>query len=578
MGRRFKTEAKWGSGDFLEAIAEFAQGLRDEIAAAADLGDFDTSPPATRARAAETKASFGAFCRTYFPHRGRAEPSAFHAYIFSRGQEIADGPGGAREVEAAPRGNAKSTYWTELFVLWCVLTRRRRYPLILSDAIEVAAMMLEGIKTELTDNPRLAHDFPQGCGGGPVWQVGVIVTAGGAKIQAGGAGKRIRGARHGSQRPDLVILDDIENDENVRSPDQRDKREAWIDRAVEPLGPPDGSMDMVYVGTVLHVDSVLARKLANPAWRAVTFRAIVEWPERMDLWDRWEELYRNQGPAAAEAFLARHHRAMHRGARVLWPAVQPLALLMQIRLRVGLAAFASEHQNNPTEADATFERITYWTEAPALMRQWAHFGACDPSLGRAGRTRDPSALLVGARDVENGRLFVVEAQIRKRLPDRIINDVIELQRAYGCQKWAVEAVQFQEFLRTQLLARAIERGVPVPAVPVIPHTDKVLRIEALQPYVTAGIILLHASQKTLIEQLTHFPNADHDDGPDGLEMLFRLAMGVGAGAGANARRAGDGDPEAATGRAARAGRMGSLAARYGARARPGRRRLMGDRP
>lgn len=40
-----------------------------------------------------------------------------------------------------------------------------------------------------------------------------------------------------------------------------------------------------------------------------------------------------------------------------------------------------------------------------------------------------------------------------------------------------------------------------------------------------GLIRLHQSQHTLIEQLRHFPGADHDDGPDALQMLWALATG-----------------------------------------------------
>ena len=43
-----------------------------------------------------------------------------------------------------------------------------------------------------------------------------------------------------------------------------------------------------------------------------------------------------------------------------------------------------------------------------------------------------------------------------------------------------------------------------------------------------GLILLHSSQATLISQLRHFPKADHDDGPDALEMLWRNAVGSSA--------------------------------------------------
>jgi hypothetical protein len=38
-----------------------------------------------------------------------------------------------------------------------------------------------------------------------------------------------------------------------------------------------------------------------------------------------------------------------------------------------------------------------------------------------------------------------------------------------------------------------------------------------------GLIRIHPSQTTLIDQLRHFPKADHDDGPDALHMLWMVA-------------------------------------------------------
>ena len=58
----------------------------------------------------------------------------------------------------------------------------------------------------------------------------------------------------------------------------------------------------------------------------------------------------------------------------------------------------------------------------------------------------------------------------------------------------------------------------------MPNTDKELRIESLEPYITNGEILLHSSQTVLYDQLRHWPEADHDDGPDCLHMLWMLAV------------------------------------------------------
>jgi predicted phage terminase large subunit-like protein len=90
--------------------------------------------------------------------------------------------------------------------------------------------------------------------------------------------------------------------------------------------------------------------------------------------------------------------------------------------------------------------------------------------------------------------------------------------------WFVETVQFQEFLRTSLMVEAAKAGVGLSAVPVIPNSDKNLRIERLQPPIAAGLIRLHSTQRTLIDQLQQWPNADHDDGPDCLDMLWQHAL------------------------------------------------------
>jgi predicted phage terminase large subunit-like protein len=194
---------------------------------------------------------------------------------------------------------------------------------------------------------------------------------------------------------------------------------------------------------------------------------------------------------------------------------------MLIRARVKSSAFSSEYQNAPMAEDATFTAVQFWVH---LDPKPVYFGALDPSLGKNNRARDPSAILVGAFWRDKPRLDVVEASIRRRLPTVIIRDVIAMQRRHNCALWFVESVQFQEFLRTQLMAQAAREGVRLPARAVIPNTDKDLRIESLQPPMDAGLIRLHASQSVLLAQLHAWPQGDHDDGPDCLEMLWSGAV------------------------------------------------------
>lgn len=517
------------SKDFLAGLTALADDLRKQIDA--NLDGWDTNPAAIaerRRKVCDPVNGYEYWDRNYFPHYGRAEPSELHKYLYKRLPEIVNTAAGQRDAIAAPRGEAKSTKISMSFVSWCLVTGAKWYAIIVMDAFEQAAEMLEAIKAELEANPRIASDFPEACGQGRVWRAGVIVTANGRKVEAFGSSKKIRGRRHGAHRPDLAICDDIENDENVNTPAQRDKLQSFVTKSVLSLGPPDDSMDAILVGTVLHYDSVLARFLKNPLWNRKVFKAIIQWPERMDLWEQFEGFLLNadtpqEGEAAAMALYREHQAEMDKGSKVSWPALRPLVKLMIRRAREGHSAFDSEQQNDPTAGeDAPFANsIRFWVNR---LAEWVFYGACDPSLGKAGNSRDPSAIGIGGYNRETGVMDVVEAAIRKRVPDRIISDVIEMQREYCCIVWGFESVQFQEFLRTELVKRSAQQGIPVPARALIPISDKLLRIESLQPHMHNGLIRLHSSQTTLTDQFRHFPKADHDDGPDMVQMLYMLAV------------------------------------------------------
>lgn len=528
MAKKIQLSRKEFEAQLLELTASIRRTIEAE-----QVG-FDPSKPAIDARRDAVRDpvnGFRYFVQNYFPHYIRhKDESELHKFLFSRLPAVVAETGSQQDAIAAPRGEAKSTIVSQLFVLWCIILELKKYPVIIMDSIDQAYPMLEAIKAELCWNPRLKMDFPDACGPGRVWQMGTILTATDIKVQVAGSGKKLRGLRHGPYRPDLAILDDIENDELVRNPDQRDKLDNWLKKTVLPLGGAGAKFDVIYIGTILHYDSVLSRTLKNPLWRRKRFKALIEWPSDMTLWDRWEEILRNNdedGEALARAFYEMHRDDMEAGAVVSWSA-RPLYTLMLIRARDGHSTFDSEYQNDPVSGeDAPFAAcITFWVNR---LAEWSFYGAIDPSLGKNGNSRDPSALLVGGFNRMTGVLDVVEAQIKKRLPDKIISDTIELQKEYRCLCWSVETVQFQEFLRTELVKRSAAQGVPVPAMPVIPHTDKLLRIESLQPHVLNKLIRLHPSQVTLLEQLRHFPKGDHDDGPDALHMLWALCNSFGSG-------------------------------------------------
>ncbi|MBD9362945.1 phage terminase large subunit [Methylomonas fluvii] len=518
--------------EFEKELAVLGEQIRQQIELECEA--FATDPAASKERRERAWHDYGYFCKTYFPHYVPTPHfSAFHQFIFERFPACIDSQVDAREVHQAPRGEAKSTYETQLGSLWCIVTGRKHMIGIIMNTEEQAAEMLESIKAELDTNPRLAMDFPDACGRGRVWQATTAITAGNIKIRIGGTGKKIRGMKHGPHRPDLIFLDDLENDENVKDKGQRDKVQKYVLSAVLGLAGPGGGMDVFWVGTSLHYDAAINRVSRAPGWRRRIFRSILKWPDRMDLWDQWEALYTRSGDddekeqfeADAKAFYEANKAAMDAGAVCSWPEVRPLYRLMCMRA-INHDAFSQEQQNEAgNDENAPFKGVQFWVNR---LADWVFFGAIDPSLGKKGTVKgDPSAILVGGLDRKKMVLDVVEADIARRVPDLIISRAIDLQVEYGCLAWALETVQFQAFLHSELIKRAALLGIAFPAIPVVPHTDKGLRIIGLQPYVNNEQLRLHRSQSTLIEQLKFWPEADHDDGPDALEMLWQIAKQFG---------------------------------------------------
>ncbi len=521
------TPAKLKRAEFLAELGAFAAKTRQLIESECD--GFPVDDAARKQRVAKARKDFRYFCYTYFPHYVSGEPSEFQTWVYEQFPKRIDNLRGTKTCVSAPRGEAKSTLLTQLGTIWCVVTGRKRFVPIIMDSFDQAATMLEAIKIELTDNPRLAMDWPDETGKGRVWNVRCALTAKNCKIEAFGIDKRIRGLRHGAYRPDLVFIDDPENDENVQSPEQRDKLESKIMKSILPLGSADGTMDIFYPNTLLHYDSVANRFHRKPSWHSKKFKAIVQWPDRLDLWQRWEEIFLNEKgleelaegeERESDLFYRANEAEMLRGSRVSWPSKRPLLMLMQIRAE-DRHVFDCEYQNEPTNEDeAYFANLQYWVQP---VREWVFYGSHDPSMGRFGKRRDPSATLVGGYDKVRGKLSLAEAIVARRLPALQTAHIIECQKEYLCLGWAFESVQFQEFFRQYIVTASAAAGVHVPAIPVNPSDDKILRIQAISPHVNNGLILFNPAHTVLLEQLRHFPEADHDDGPDALEMLWKLA-------------------------------------------------------
>ena len=439
---------------------------------------------------------------------------------------------GTRSAIAAPRGHAKSTVMSLQNVLHAALFGYKRYILLVSDTEAQAVSFLDAIKNELETNERILADF--GEQPGKTWKTGSILLSNGCRIDAVGSGQKLRGRRNYERRPDLILCDDIENDEGVRTAEQRQKTADWFWKAVCKSG--DSYTDILVIGTILHHDSLLAGLLENPGFQSRKYRAVLS-DATSPLWTDWERLASDltdpDREKTAHAFYFKHRKEMLAGAKVLWPEKLSYYDLRLMRLTEGDAAFNSEMQNQPIDPAACLfsaQWFRYYNPAEVDFRaaDFRFYGYCDPSLGRTASS-DYSAIVTLAVDRNTGLAYVWDADIQRRHPDRIIADILEKERLLrretgrGYALFGAETNQFQWFLKEQLARESARQGLYLPIQGVRSTEDKTMRVETLQPDVKNGYILFRRDQTLLLQQLSQFPLGAHDDGPDALEGARTLA-------------------------------------------------------
>ncbi len=485
------------------------------------------------------------FARIYLAQHCPLTFSRMHGEVFTALAEMVNKRGGRLAI-AAPRGHAKSTIVSLAFVLWCALYEKEKLILLMSATKEQVILLLKAIKDELQKNGLLLADFPEICQpeGAPhqpkPWRATHISLRNGAMISAYGAGQGIRGAKNVSDRPGLIVVDDIEDPEQVISEEQRQKLRAWFTATLLHAGHP--GTNVIVVGTVLHHDSLLAN-LINPndrrGWTGLKYKAVERLSDRPDLWERWSAIFRckeevdaHTGPEAAEVFFRLNEEEMLKGTQVLWPDLEGYRALMIIREREGQASFQTEKQNEPLDPEVCIfseNNFHYWDDEyadverllDAVGRDGYFFGACDPSLGRRTGRGDFTGIVILYRPKRSQTKYVIAADITRRTPDQAIAQILQYAGMYPFACFAVESNQFQELMVGDLIRRSKEAKVRLPLLPIKNHSNKQSRIANLEPEVTQGRIRFCRRHQLLLEQLRQFPLAAHDDGPDALEMAVQ---------------------------------------------------------
>jgi predicted phage terminase large subunit-like protein len=468
--------------------------------------------------------------RKYLPHHFVRPASIMHRWL----GEFLDNMSHHRGMKLnvlGPRGGAKSTIGTLAFPLRAAVEGREPYIWILSDTRHQACAHLENLKAELLDSPRLAADYPNAVGRGPVWRAGAIVLRNGVSVEAFGTGQRIRGRRRRADRPTLILCDDLQNDGHTQSALLREHSRTWFHGTLMKAGTP--RTNVVNLATALHREALAMELCHTPGWVSRVFKAIQRWPANTSLWEAWEQVYTDvenrRARPAARLFYEEHRGEMDAGAAVLWPDEEDLYTLMCMRAEGGHTAFEREKQNSPINPElcewpeSCFDETIWFDQWPSELA--VKTLALDPSKGSDSRRGDYSALV--KLGVDRQGIMYLEADLARRPATQIVADGVEHYRQFRPDAFGVEANQFQELLGAQFESEFQRQGLlGVRPWLVDNRVNKLVRIRRLGPYLATRRIRMKSdspSTRLLVEQLRQFPVADHDDGPDAAEMAIRLA-------------------------------------------------------
>lgn len=460
--------------------------------------------------------------------------SEFHHEFCSMLSSVAKDEVDEHIAWACPRQHAKTAYGTNIYPVHQAVYRHRTFIIVVSETVTVAGTFIQWGNRQLKFNRKLIEDFGmllfERPSSNEIDNKEEYVTQNGVKVMARGAGGQMRGMRYGSTRPQLMILDDLESEEDVRTKEQRAKILAWFnEEALPAIDKSKGKV--IYVGTILSFDSLLDIVIReDKRFRSRRYKAVESYAANSDLWDEWKDIYLADDEDAskkARQFYEDNEDKMLEGTKLLWGEYWTYYDFMVLLTNMGVKSFTQEYQNEPTDEERQIfkvEQFFYYDEGQTFSHeQFEFYAGIDFAMGK--EKGDFSAMVTLAKNRTTGVCYVVDVFNKRLHPKEFIEVIIDRVRTYQYTLIAIEAQMAQEFFADTLGDRLQDLGYPAHTrlVPVKQRTRKELRIEAMSPDVHNGRIRYKKSQTELIGQYEKYPMVAYDDMVDATEMAYNIA-------------------------------------------------------
>jgi len=392
---------------------------------------------------------------------------------------------------AAPRGHAKSSAITLGYVLAACLFRQRDFVVIVSDTWGQSVEFLRDLKMELLENDGIIKDFETSKALKDSEDDIIFKMRDGHKfrIVARGSEQKVRGLKWANKRPNLIIGDDLEGDEQVENKNRRDKFFKWLMKALLPCGSDDCLFRIV--GTILHFDSALERIMKDPTWVTRRYTA---------------------------------HKSFNDFSEILWPDKFDEKRLRQIRqmyIDQGEAdGYSCEFLNNPiAEGDAYFRREDLLEMTDDTRRQIREgklavvfYAGWDFAVSKDQRADFTVGSVWGV--ASDNKKYKVDCRRGRWDAKEICDEMFSVQQAYSPACHFVEGGTINNALGPFLYTQMAETGKYLNLEKLNSTKDKMTRGRSLQAITKAKHLIFDKDMGNWPEQeeeYHRFPKGQHDD-------------------------------------------------------------------
>lgn len=207
--------------------------------------DLSETPIQKEKRKAELEAQPEKWFKYYFPNFYTSEPAPFHIRATKRvlkNPEFFEVRPWARELAKSGR--------TMMEVIYLTATGKKKNVLMVSNNLENAERLLLPYKSIFESNNRLINDYGEFQNIGK-WEAGEFITKQGVAFRALGAGQSPRGTRKDEIRPDVILIDDIDTDEECRNKDRIKAKVEWVEQALIPTRSISNPLLIIVCGNII---------------------------------------------------------------------------------------------------------------------------------------------------------------------------------------------------------------------------------------------------------------------------------------------------------------------------------------